>query len=984
MRKAKIVVPYPDPQPAADAAYKLAYRRPANINVVGSFPLQTMVKAPELFVDMVVTMPASILEEKDYLNYRYIYKRAYYLACLAAGLDRSLWDLKYSFLNGNNLQPILLAKGVMGTANDFFSSKCIIRIIPAAPEGVFPPTKIRLHKNAIRPSVLLNISDGHDAKPVPTPFYNSTIQSETTYLQYLKLFQSTTKKVRGYKESCILGRIWLQQRGFGSSLAKGGFGTFEWAALTALLLQGGDAKGHGVLSPEYSSFQLFKALLQYLASTDLAARPFIFQATGIELSKSDSPVLFDGPRGLNILFKMSPSSYASICAESKLSLEMLNYDFTDQFEATFIMKKDISHYRFDSVIVLDAADLAAISSSPDHLDDQRRLSLKAYHILKEGLGDRVESIHITGTDGDSWSLSSSHSTSRPSLLVGVVFNPSNIDRLVDLGPSADEKQKAVRFQKFWGEKAELRRFKDGSILESLVWSGKEGSVFHEIVSYLTKRHLKASPTFLGDGFSQLLLGSVGDEPFKALKEAFRKLDQDIRALEELPLQLRSISPVGSQLRFSSVKTPLFTPQQHLRSPAEVMIQFEGSGRWPDDVIAIQRTKMAFLLKIGSLLEDSVDGLTTKVGLEHSDRPLANCGYVDVTYPSGAVFRLRIQNDREQALLERMIKDKSTENHSREEALAALSMFKQAQHQLPLVTQSIATHCTRFPLLSQTIRLVKMWFESHMLSEHIPEVVVELLVIRTFLQPYPWKAPSSAGTGFLRTLDFIARWDWRITPLVVDFSGTMTIKDVASASTRLEAWRKIDPAMNRVVLLVVTSHDATGTVFTDGSPSKMIAARMTALARSATALVKEKAKVVNPKLLFKTTKSNFDFIIHIAPTFSGSRRGTKQSKSALFKNIELQKTDEQVLVGYEPVRLFVSELQKLYGDSIVFLHDRISNNVICGLWNPQATARSFRVNLSYATRPIGNGDEEVDIDKTAILSEISRLGGNMVSKVEEIP
>jgi hypothetical protein len=32
------------------------------------------------------------------------------------------------------------------------------------------------------------------------------------------------------------------------------------------------------------------------------------------------------------------------------------------------------------------------------------------------------------------------------------------------------KEESASFQAFWGEKSELRRFKDGSILESLVWS----------------------------------------------------------------------------------------------------------------------------------------------------------------------------------------------------------------------------------------------------------------------------------------------------------------------------------------------------------------------------------------------------------------------------------------------------------------------------------------------------------------------------------
>lgn len=107
-------MPYPDPEPERNAAYKLAYAKPSKINVVGSYALKTMIKSEGvLSVDMVVVMPESIFQEKDFLNYRYFYKRAYYLACIAAGLQECAKDefkLRFEYLNGNTLHPILIAK----------------------------------------------------------------------------------------------------------------------------------------------------------------------------------------------------------------------------------------------------------------------------------------------------------------------------------------------------------------------------------------------------------------------------------------------------------------------------------------------------------------------------------------------------------------------------------------------------------------------------------------------------------------------------------------------------------------------------------------------------------------------------------------------------------------------------------------------------------------------------------------------------------
>lgn len=863
-----------------------------------------------------------------------------------------------------------------------------IHVIPAAPEALFAESKLLPIKNSIRPR-----GGSEDATILaPSPFYNASLKSDCNVEPYLKLLHSASKQSSGFKDSCVLGRIWLRQRGFGSSLPKGGFGHFEWAALTALLLKGGRPKGHNVLSPGYSSYQMFKAVLQFLSSTNLVSNPLSFEApSDFRLSKSAVPMFYDGPRGQNILYKMAPWSYALLQDESKTSLDMLNDAAFDQFESTFILRTDQPLQRFDCLVRVPVPTQGHEEFSGDHRTSVASFSSRIFEVLQEGLTDRVKLINFQEYAMPSWLIKSSGPSlpEQQSLLVAVVFDPSNVDRLVDHGPSAEDKKKAAKFQKFWGEKAELRRFKDGSILESLVWSpGSSYSIFQEIFTYLVKRHFDAdvgrSLTFIGEGFEKSL-PSAGTswKAFEALKQAFNSFEKDIRDMESLPLQLRQLSAISPQLRYSSIQPPTFSPRQPLKKPADVLIQFEGSGRWPDDVVAIQRTKIAFLLKIGSLLEESGSSTTTRLGLENEDQTLQNCAFLDVIYDSGAVFRLRIHNDREQTLLERQIKDKSTDNRAQEDAVAALPTYKRTFVQLPLHTQSIATHCTRFPLLSPSIRLMKLWFDRHMLSRHIREELVELLVARTFLQSYPWRVPSSAMSGFLRTLLFISRWDWRLVPLIVDFTGVMSSREVASINTRLEAWRKIDPAMNRTVLFAASNHDTTGTAFTDKGPSKMVAARMTALARSACKLVKDQGLDLNQRSLFASSTVDYDFVIHLAPKFAhdDSKKVSKQK----FKNLEVQSEANLELVGYEPVKEYLHELEKLYTSSIILFHSAASGPVT-GLWNPQMVpARPFKVNLAYASIPemYSDGEEEgeIKLDKAAILSEIARIGGDMVSSIE---
>lgn len=50
------------------------------------------------------------------MNHRYFYKRAYYLACIAAAVKgaKSGYDISFDLLNGNQLQPTICVKPMHG------------------------------------------------------------------------------------------------------------------------------------------------------------------------------------------------------------------------------------------------------------------------------------------------------------------------------------------------------------------------------------------------------------------------------------------------------------------------------------------------------------------------------------------------------------------------------------------------------------------------------------------------------------------------------------------------------------------------------------------------------------------------------------------------------------------------------------------------------------------------------------------------------
>ncbi len=940
----------------------------------------------------------SIFQEKDYLNYRYFHKRAYYLACIATGIEEAedcTFAVKFAHQNDNHLQPVIVLDPGQDS-DDFSKSNCQIRIILAADGAMFPLLKTLPHKNCVR----ANLEGSAPAEKVtlPTPFYNASLRSECSSLAYLKYLHGASLQSDGFTDACVLGSVWLRQRGLRTGLAGGGFGSFEWACTMALLLHGGGPKGKPILSKAYNSHQLFKAVLQYLSMKDLVAGPVAILSDIVNIDSYGQPVLFDGARGLNVLFKMSPWSYAMLRDEATRTLKLLNDSLLDQFDASFITNLNNAPQRFDSVIDLPMS--RAVELPPrtaDAIDDDMHFCRRAYQALKTGLGDRVLLVHLRPPVRTAWSPASPTHPSKikSEVRIGLILDPEQVNRSVDRGPSAEDKVDAAAFRQFWGEKAELRRFKDGSIQESLIWSATDArdSILKQIVTHIIRRHLGEEAVngikFCGDSFNRLLANKCSNliDPtilYQPVINAFETLEKDIRHLQGLPLQIRQISAADSQLRYASANVPVLKPEQYQMDSANVYVQFEGSSRWPDDIAAVQRTKIAFLLKMGELVAEATTGLTTRLGLENNSHKLLNSAFLDVLYPEGAFFRLRIHHEREFNLLEKTLKDKSHTQTSREETASALSAYKRNFVQAPLHTQAVRTLRTRFPLLSPSIRLMKKWRDSHLLSHHISDELIELLTVRTFVHPGSWSVPGSVMTGFLRTLKMISKWDWRSEPLIVDFNGEMSSEEIDGIHLRFDAWRKIDPAMSRVVIFAASNLDPDGITWTELGPSKVVAARFTSLAEAACAVVKEQGVGIEPEMLFAASMVDYDFVVHLNTKFVGDNAGRQKNSKPVFKNFQIQVQGDKSLVGFNPVQSFVEELRTLYDSNVIFFYNEQGGSVVAGLWNPQSGLRPWKTNLQYSTMPVTVPDEEeaqVTINKRATLHDIARLGGGMISRIE---
>ena len=523
---------------------------------------------------------------------------------------------------------------------------------------------------------------------------------------------------------------------------------------------------------------------------------------------------------------------------------------------TFLQGITLSGHYFDNRITIPYLEGNTNADCPSHSFSSMK---RTTSILQRALTTRVTLISVTSSENLAISISTSKPPENITLTLGVLIDPESSRRLVDHGPPASDTAAASQFRSFWGDKAELRRFKDGSILESVVWTCKTPEdrygIVKRIIRYVLARHISAGVAgdiqFLTPNLYSRIIAppevsatyvKTDGDAFHSLNDAYEQFVRQLKDLKDMPLVISSVVPISEGLTHTSVYSPY--PQNYAKlssQPAgsyyipvhEVVVQLEGSGKWPDDLRAIQKVKVGLLLHMARQLEKS-HSVSANVGIENTENDLANTGFLDVVYERGYAFRIRIQQDpnhRETMLIERTLKNKALSKADRTRYDTVLKLYQTTfiRH----TTHAQALHALRgkYYFLPNTIRLVKRWLSSHLLSQQISPRVIELLVCYVFIHPHPWTFPASAEVGFLRTLKLLATWDWRKDPLIVDLDGSMTTARYEEVAKSFEGFRKQDPGIAHAAWSICTSYDSDGSCWTRERPGKAVAARVTALARS---------------------------------------------------------------------------------------------------------------------------------------------------------
>jgi len=531
-------------------------------------------------------------------------------------------------------------------------------------------------------------------------------------------------------------------------------------------------------------------------------------------------------------------------------------------------------------------------------------------ILHRGLGDRTKSITIFSGPIPSRPLSQALPNYPDMIYIGLIHHPHHAMRLVDHGPAAGEEDQTqiAAFRELWGGKSELRRFKDGRIVESVVWDVKtvdeRAHIPTLIVKFLLQHHFGLSSASSSDssgavqgwhsGFDSILrlpenVSNVylnGRLPVgcKNALSAFDGLVKSIKQLDDdLPLVILNISPVCEALRYTSVFAPVPLPESlagilplnaRYLPHMDLVIEFERSFKWPDDLKAIQKIKLAMFKKMAEILMKALQGLKARVVKDdgvHEHNPFLDQSFLEVVTPEGWAFALRIWIIREVVLLDRVIagvdktlphighlkNQKQLQGREYYDAVYAKEVYTQRFIHAPRHHRAIAAFCHRYSAYAGTVRLVKRWLAAHWVlgPGRVSEEAVELICTKVFLgadgrylsvdvdSDEAIRQPGVPGTkdrGFSRVIEFLKDWRWEEGTNVPIYATAKKQRngipeDAAEAgeegtAKEINGEAKGDvKGSNTIAWIITTDFDKEGKMWTRNGPDVVVARRVKALA-----------------------------------------------------------------------------------------------------------------------------------------------------------
>ncbi|KAK6514167.1 hypothetical protein TWF506_008578 [Arthrobotrys conoides] len=761
----------------------------------------------DISVDLFIEIPSATFHPKDYLEYRYHRKRIIYLSYILLALKNTQKTSDYSyladFMDGDEFRPIILV--------DCPSSRCKIRLIPAISLSIFPLDK--LSPNTCR---------ADRQNDVPTPMYNSSIIDDAYHLVALDALQKYAVSNEGFKEALILGRVWLFRLGFSSHLLDGGFGEKEWALLQCHLVE--TATTPSRYSTSADAFQTFKSVLNLIANTSIH-------------SQFNISILHQRHIDFNVFSKMSRWSSQALIHHSRAATSLDKLGIPSRAQVHSIFENPLYHIS-DIAMSFPIDSLQIGEMLPKTV---KRWNLKyhineyCYNLFSKGLGDRFKMMIFSTPRPHSKQLKDALDTPPQNpdvygLTIFITLDEKMCRRVLDYGPEVQDTAKTADFREFWEDKAELRRFKDGRVMETVRWDSNSPPT-EQILSFLHRKLTASFQTTEKPAYQGLESGIYlanppllrpADDSHETTVSEFEMIANAIRQVKGFPLGFRKISGVSPSLSFTSVEPPV-PCSRYLGPPLEGELELESSSMWPVDPEQRSRTELGLLLKLRAELEATGNFLTVRVGIASASRLHSMSCFLDLLTKRQFYFRFRLRHTLE------ILPKKAGVNLPADPSLGIPNVGFMHPNKRSSLRASTIQRCYQYQYFSSSVRILKQWFRSHHLACFFPGDILELFIAGVFSQYSPAEIPGSTYCGFRRAMARISHWDWRRTPLEVEILRHFTGDERAHILKAFGTYQHASPNNEACLSVVLPGEDGEVDWIRHLIP-RLVAIRMTQLAR----------------------------------------------------------------------------------------------------------------------------------------------------------
>lgn len=995
----------------------LAFQKPSRIDIIGNFILQNSIKtlSNALVIDITVEIPSSCFVPKDFKDFRYADKRNLYLGVLVSKLeemDKLVKSIHLAPFRCEYEKPIAIIRMKKEALlhHKITNHDIQLRLIPSISIDTFKLGKLAPSRNNIRYDAAAESE--HQRQ---TPLYNNAILEDMMFRRHTRELHMAMKSP-SFAEACRLVKVWVRQREFDKEIdSVNGF------LLCMLLLYLHTKKQ---FSAEVSSEQMVKVLLHFIATMDLKKQPIAFTPAedgvevtgeGMRVFQTAFPLVFlDSSGRCNLFGRISHAAWIEIQMEAQNSVHLMQSEEINDFRQVFIHRSKIwtrydQFYWIPAPIAVEKANDNVYSAEERHdiLDKGLETAWKdkVQNLLCEALSNRVTSVRAVLDECVEWKASDVVPSSRK-LVVGLRIDPANAWRLVDRGPRNDNKVECAKYRQLWKGLSDVRRFKDGSIVESVVWDGldeKKHMVIDSIVRYFVHAHyphVNAQSIMSSNHPIQSALNMNGFSSVLAapsnLHAVFGNLCKTLRNLDTLPLRISDIIPIHPSFRHTNLyplqQHPLayaksetigsipFTQASTVLEPLTIHLHFEKSSSWPTEIAAFQHAKTGFYVHIAQELYAQYQ-MRCEVAID--------C--VDVI-TTGYAFRLVVHSEKELAVI-------AGAQGSRKLAVLNSPKYieiKRESDYLPKHANKIHALSTKFTAFGPTVRILQRWLCEKCLSNNLSIEVVELLVAYVFINSSPATLPQSVVSGLLKSLRLISDHNWKQFPLLVDFDTTFGKEHRREILKRFDASRS-SPSTHPALYIASDYEDMDClSSWTRIRPERVVLQRLVSMAAQSYEIMlrwfSRGCSLTGWKQAFRLLEHDFDAVIQLQPRKLPSRRvqveeGSTCFSAPIYKNLDLSSVP--IMIGFDPFRSLLSDLQSQYHSIALFFVNDMKQDVIHITWRPTTfLPAKFRAIASNELIPLPQVDATEECVRTfavpnmfQLLSEIQTNGGDMIQSIE---